>query len=64
MLFRSIGATTQKYVQQSFSIPTHIRNMDKMDLQCKEYTVMPKPHGENELTIQGKHCITKTTWRK
>ena len=33
-----------KYVQQSFSIPTHIQNMDQMKLQFKEYTVLSKPH--------------------
>ena len=47
-----------KYAQQCFSIPTNIQNMDKMNLQYKEYTVLQKPHGENELTIRGrdKNC--------
>ena len=42
-----------KYAQQCFSIPTNIQNMDKMNSQYKEYTVLQKPHGENGLTTRG-----------
>ena len=48
-----------KYVQQSFSIPTHLQNMDQMKLQFKEYTVLSKPYWEDAITIQRLNNITK-----
>ena len=47
-----IGVTTQN-MHNNVSLYQHIQNMDKTNLQFKEYTLYQKPDGENELTIQG-----------